>query len=58
MYIGSQKQKRSNGKVKNNKIISKILSFILRKFYIRRNNNKVDSVETGHIVIARFVSRK
>ena len=23
-----------------------------RKFYIRRNNNKIDSIETGHIVIA------
>ena len=25
-----------------------------RKFYIRRNNNKVDSIETGRIVVARF----
>ena len=23
-----------------------------RKFYIRRNNNKVDSIETGHITTA------
>ena len=25
---------------------------LTRKFYIRRNNNKVDSIETGPIVIA------
>ena len=28
------------------------LSFDSRKFYVRRNNNKVDSIEEGHIVIA------
>ena len=27
-----------------------------RKFYIRRNNNKVDSKETGRIVIAHLLS--
>ena len=26
-----------------------------RKLYIRRNNKKVDSVETGHIVIAHLL---
>ena len=26
-----------------------------RKFYIRRNNNKVDSKETGRIVIAHLI---
>ena len=26
-----------------------------RKFYIRRNNNKVDSIETGRIVIAHLL---
>ena len=26
-----------------------------RKFYIRRNHNKVDSIETDHIVIADLV---
>ena len=33
------------------------LIFILRprKFYIRRNNNKVDSIETGRIVIAHLL---
>ena len=29
--------------------------FVARKFYIRRNNNKVHSVETGHIVIAHLL---
>ena len=28
-----------------------------RKFYIRRNNNKVDSIETGHILIADLLPR-
>ena len=28
---------------------------ISRKFYIRRNNNKVDSIETGRIVIAHLL---
>ena len=27
-----------------------------RKFYVRRNNNKVDSIETGRITIARLLS--
>ena len=27
------------------------------KFYIRRNNNKVDSIETGRIGIAHYFSR-
>ena len=26
-----------------------------RKFYIRRNNNKIDSTETGRIVIAHLL---
>ena len=26
-----------------------------RQFYIRRNNNKVDSIETGRIVIANLL---
>ena len=26
-----------------------------RKFYIRRNNNKVDSIETGRMVIAHLL---
>ena len=37
-------------------IISKILKKFIqsRKFYVRRNNNKADSVETRRIVIAPF----
>ena len=27
----------------------------VRKFYIRRNNNKADSIETGRIVIAHLL---
>ena len=30
-------------------------NIIPRKFYIRRNNNKVDPIETGHIVIAKII---
>ena len=30
-------------------------NIIPRKFYIRRNNNKVDPIETGHIVIAKMI---
>ena len=34
----------------------KISFFIFpRKFYIRRNNNKIDSIETGRIVIAHLL---
>ena len=29
--------------------------FQARKFYIRRNNNKADSIETGRIVIAHLL---
>ena len=29
--------------------------FQARKFYIRRNNNKADSIETEHIVIAHLL---
>ena len=36
---------------KYKKCLTKML-FISRKFYIRRNNNKVDSIKTGRIVIA------
>ena len=35
--------------------ISFILKFRARKFYIRRNNNKVDSIETGRIVIVHLL---
>ena len=30
-------------------------NIIPRKFYIRRTNNKVDPIETGHIVIAKII---
>ena len=43
----------------NNIYIIYIYIYILsRKFYIRRNNNKVDSIETGRIVIAIAYSLK
>ena len=32
-----------------------IQSVKTRKFYIRRNNNKVDSIEIGRIVIAHLL---
>ena len=35
---------------------SKFLLYVLsRKFYIRGNNNNVDSIETGRIVIANLL---
>ena len=35
-----------------------ILAYLIaRKFYIRSNNNKVDSIETGHMVIAYLLPR-
>ena len=30
----------------------RLLTCDLRKFYIRKNNNKADTIETGRIVIA------
>ena len=39
----------------NAKISGFVIYFEARKFYIRRNNNKVDSVETGRIVIAHLL---
>ena len=32
-------------------LIKRMLFLELRKFYTRKNNNKVDSIETGRIVI-------
>ena len=33
----------------------KHVSLLAKKFYIGRNNNKVDSVETGRIAIAHLL---
>ena len=32
--------------------MSNLVALVARKFYIRRNNKKVDAIETGRIVIA------
>ena len=44
--------KVSNG---NTRMMGEICSESTRKFYIRRNNNKVDSIEPGPIVIANLL---
>ena len=36
------------------KTFDKFKYVIARKFYIRRNNNKVDSIETWRILVADF----
>ena len=39
----------------NAKISGLVIYAEARKFYIRRNNNKVDSIKTGRIVIAHLL---
>ena len=39
-------EKKTSGPLKHDQLPTS------KKSYIRRNNNKVDSIETGHIVIA------
>ena len=43
--------------VRMNKVINKNNEYTLhaRKFYIRNSNNKVDSIETGRIVIVHLL---
>ena len=43
--------------VRMNKVINKNNEYNLhaRKFYIRNSNNKVDSIETGRIVIVHLL---
>ena len=43
--------------IKNGLKLLKEKSLKARKFFIRRNNNKVNSIETEHIVIADLLPR-
>ena len=47
-------QKRSNtcNRINENKMLMQNILVKSRKFYIKRNNNKVDSIEKGRIIIA------
>ena len=36
-------------------ILKIFFTMLPRKLYIRRNNNKVDSIETGHKIIAHLI---